>query len=69
MTASIKEGMWRLAPSFEVTRFHDWAVAFDHEHHGFLVKLANSHRHRNILGKAVRGVQHTCSPNTLKRRQ
>lgn len=60
-TTRIREGLWRLAPSFEVPRFRDWATAFDAEHPGSLPKLARAERERDLLSQAIRNSQHTTS--------
>jgi hypothetical protein len=49
----LKPDMWRYAPKTQPSRLLEWAVEFDRKHAGFLVKMANSERHRVMLSRAI----------------
>lgn len=55
----IKEAMWQLAPSFDTPRFRSWAMTFDKEYKGFLIRLAASRRERSLISRTIENAQHT----------
>ncbi|MEU4445452.1 hypothetical protein AB0K14_26495 [Actinosynnema sp. NPDC050801] len=53
-TQPARPDLWRYAPPTQPADLLPWAVERDREGHGFMVSLANSQRHRALLGDAIR---------------